>query len=127
MTIVKQLVQFAVVPLAMAASVALSLWILLGILHIERLSYPARPQPAPLEQDLSDLEMEPAGAPTAVQLRAALIRHGYSIGPLDTGGNMNDETMTALRAFQDNNAVLVQPTCDPRCWTLLSMPAPEAE
>src|SRR5215218_3738193 len=125
MTIVKPLVQLAVPPLAMAAGVALSLWILLGVLHSERLSYPARPQPAAPKQELGALEMEAVPGRTVVEIRAALIRHGYSVGP--PGATFNEETLTALLAFQDNNALPVQPTCDQQCWTTLNMPMPESD
>jgi len=59
------------------------------------------------------------------QLQGALIKRGYSIGLAGGDGSFDDDTLTALAAFQDNNALPVQPTCDQQCWIMLGLPHPE--
>ena len=66
------------------------------------------------------------GGPLVTQLQGALIKRGYSVGLAGADGNFfDDDTLTALGAFQDNNALPVQPTCDQQCWTMLGLPQPE--
>jgi peptidoglycan hydrolase-like protein with peptidoglycan-binding domain len=57
------------------------------------------------------------------QLQGALVRNGYSVG--SGGADANDNTLTALEAFQDNNGLPVQPRCDPPCRTALGLPDPQ--
>ena len=64
--------------------------------------------------------------PLVTQLQGALIKRGYSIGVEGADGNFFDnDTLTALGAFQDNNALPVQPRCDQQCWTMLGPSHPE--
>jgi hypothetical protein len=57
------------------------------------------------------------------QIQGALIAKGYSVGP--TGADGNDSTLTALEAFQDDQALPVQPKCDQQCRTALGLPNPQ--
>lgn len=63
--------------------------------------------------------------PLVTQLQDALIEKDYSIGLAGADGTFDDETLAALKAFQDNNALPVQPTCDQQCWTTLGPSHPE--
>jgi hypothetical protein len=54
----------------------------------------------------------------------ALIAKGYPVGPGGANGTFNDDTLTALMAFQDANALPVQAECDQQCWTALGLPGP---
>ena len=75
---------------------------------------------------LEDLPLEAGDSgPLVTQLQGALIKDGYSLGLAGADGNLNDETLAALGAFQDNNALPVQPYCDQPCWTALGLPRPE--
>jgi Putative peptidoglycan binding domain len=58
-----------------------------------------------------------------VQMQGALARKGYSVGA--AGADGNDDTVAALEAFQSNNALPVQPKCDPQCRTALGLPDPQ--
>jgi peptidoglycan hydrolase-like protein with peptidoglycan-binding domain len=49
----------------------------------------------------------------------ALISNGYSVGPAGATGTFDNDTTTALEAFQDNAALPVQPLCDKATWTAL--------
>jgi len=52
-------------------------------------------------------------------LQHALIANGYSVGPAGATGVFDNDTTSALEAFQDNSALLVQPLCDKATWTAL--------
>ena len=52
-------------------------------------------------------------------MQRALIKKGYSIHP--TGPHGQDDTLTALEAFQDDSALPVQSKCDQQCWTALGL------
>jgi peptidoglycan hydrolase-like protein with peptidoglycan-binding domain len=52
-------------------------------------------------------------------LQHALIANGCSVGADGANGVFNDDTTSALEAFQDNAALPVQPLCDQACWTAL--------
>jgi hypothetical protein len=81
---------------------------------------PAPPEPQPAKLDLS--------SPLAAKMQGALLKNGYSLGKdgddrdVNDVNDVNDGTLAALEAFQDNNALPVQPTCDERCWTMLGFP-----
>jgi peptidoglycan hydrolase-like protein with peptidoglycan-binding domain len=55
-------------------------------------------------------------------MQSALINKGFSVGSTGADGNFNEDTLTGLEAFQDNNALPVQPLCDQQCWTALGLP-----
>jgi hypothetical protein len=63
--------------------------------------------------------------PLVTQMQGALIAKGYGVGLAGADGDFNDDTLTALGAFQDNNALPVQPTCDQACWTTLGLLLPK--
>lgn len=52
-------------------------------------------------------------------LQHALIANGFSVGPKGADGIFGNATTTALEAFQDDNALTVQPLCDKACWAAL--------
>jgi peptidoglycan hydrolase-like protein with peptidoglycan-binding domain len=52
-------------------------------------------------------------------LQYALIANGYSVGPAGANGTFDDDTTNALRTFQDDHALPVQPLCDTATWTAL--------
>ena len=58
------------------------------------------------------------------QMQGALIKKGFSIGPGGADGVFNEDTLMALEAFQDDNALPVQPKCDQQCWTALDLAGP---
>jgi hypothetical protein len=39
-------------------------------------------------------------------------------------GELRMDTLVGLEAFQDSNALPVQPKCDQQCWTALGLPGP---
>jgi hypothetical protein len=150
----KPLAEIAVYSVAMPATVGLCLWVLLGPLRIDRyLGVPipgltnadsvaatTAPVGAPVPADKEEPETattvvgEPETAATVVlfpgddgrllaQMQGALIRKGYSVGT--AGADANDNTLTALEAFQDDKALPVQPKCDPQCRTALGLPDPQ--
>lgn len=147
MTIGKELAQFATCSVAMATAVALCLWVLFVSLHIG-LSAVGVPEQKPAEvevqklpqnaerekalaipeQKLGDLRREGLpfgdGSPLVTQMQGKLIKKGYLIGAVGADGNFNDNTLTALEAFQDNNALPVQTKCNQQCWTALGLPEP---
>lgn len=154
MTVVKQLNEFVVYPVAMGAGVALCLWVLLEPLGIGRLaaggqsSTLATPDPPPIPDKQGAAATEddqfarPSGriasamdhlplkagdsGPLVVQLQGALIKKGYSVSHADAdGGNLDDDTLAALGAFQDDHALPVRPSCDRQCWTALGLSRPE--
>ena len=49
-------------------------------------------------------------------LQAALVADGY-LAPVN--GTFDDATIAALEAFQGDNALPVQPSCDEACWQAL--------
>jgi peptidoglycan hydrolase-like protein with peptidoglycan-binding domain len=59
------------------------------------------------------------------RMQGALVEKGYGVGLAGADGNFSESTLTALQAFQDNNALPVQPKCDQECWTALDLPRPE--
>ena len=63
--------------------------------------------------------------PLVTQMQGALIAKGYGVGLAGADGDFNDDALTALGAFQDNNALPVQPTCDQTCWTTLGLSLPK--
>jgi len=160
MTIGKQLAQFAAYPVAMAATVGLCLWVLLGPLHIgqstvyplpepapastpgpiparvntpEPVSVPVNtpePVPIPASNPERKLDLGMAGVPgngsaLVTQVQSALIKKGYSVGLAGADGNLTNNTLTALEAFQDDNALPVQPKCDQQCRTALGFSGPD--
>ncbi len=135
MTIGKQLAQFATYSVAMAAAVALCLWVLFEPLHFGGVASGCEQSvcsPVPerrLEGGGGDFETagDPGDSgPLVTQMQGALIKKGYSVGPADADGNFNDNTLTALEAFQDDNALPVQSKCDQQCWTALGLPGTES-
>jgi hypothetical protein len=58
------------------------------------------------------------------QMQNAIIGKGFSVGPAGANGVFNEDTLTGLEAFQDNDALPVQPLCDQQCWTALGLPGP---
>jgi peptidoglycan hydrolase-like protein with peptidoglycan-binding domain len=62
--------------------------------------------------------------PLVTQMQGALVAKGFSVGPSGPTGTFDDDTLTALEAFQDNNALPVQPKCDQQCWTALGLAGP---
>jgi peptidoglycan hydrolase-like protein with peptidoglycan-binding domain len=62
--------------------------------------------------------------PMVTQMQSAIIGKGYSVGPGGATGTFNDDTLTGLMAFQDNDALPVQPFCNQQCWTALGLPGP---
>ena len=58
------------------------------------------------------------------QMQNAIIKKGFSCGPKGADGSFGNATLTALQAFQDDNALTVQPKCDQACWTALGLPGP---
>jgi Putative peptidoglycan binding domain len=131
MTIGKELAQFATYSVAMAAAVALCLWVLFVPLRIDRLAgaVPEQKLAVP-EQKSGDLgraglPLVPGDCgPLVTQVQGKLIKNGYSVATAGADGNFNDNTLTALGAFQDNNALPVQPKCDQQCWTALGLSQP---
>jgi hypothetical protein len=62
--------------------------------------------------------------PMVTQMQNAIVGRGFSIGAAGANGIFNEDTLTALEAFQDDEALPVQPLCDQQCWTTLGLPAP---
>ena len=60
-----------------------------------------------------------------MQMQGALVEKGYSVGPAGADGNFNDSTLAALEAFQDDNALPIQPKCDQQCRTALGLSGSE--
>jgi hypothetical protein len=56
-------------------------------------------------------------------MRDALAKKGYWAGPAAADGS--DNALTALEAFQDNEALPVQPKCDQQCRIALGLPEAE--
>ncbi|MEA2934367.1 MAG: putative peptidoglycan binding domain [Variibacter sp.] len=56
-------------------------------------------------------------------LQYALMANGYTVGPARPSGTFDEQTLTALAAFQDSNALPVQPFCDNQAWSAL-LPQP---
>jgi hypothetical protein len=76
---------------------------------------------------MSELPLVPGDSGAlVVQMQGALIKNGYSCGAAGANGDFNDDTLTALEAFQDNSALPVQAECDQECWTALGLPGPDA-
>jgi hypothetical protein len=123
MTIRKELAQFATYSVAMAGAVALCLWVLLVPL---RIGWPAgSPELNPEDLAAVALPLVPGDCgPLVRRMQDKLIKKGYSVGRTGADGNFNDNTLRALGAFRDNNALPVQPTCDPQCWTALGLSRP---
>jgi hypothetical protein len=62
--------------------------------------------------------------PMVTQMQNAIIGKGFSVGPAGANGTFNEDTLVGLEAFQDSNALPVQPKCDQQCWTALGLPGP---
>jgi Putative peptidoglycan binding domain len=77
------------------------------------------PEPKPEEPGVSGFPGD--SGPLVTRMQGALIKKGYSAGPAGADGNFNDDTLTALQAFQDDNALPVQRTCDQQCWNGLGL------
>jgi hypothetical protein len=77
------------------------------------------PEPKPEEPGVSGVPGD--SGPLVTQMQGALIKKGYSAGAAGADGNFNDDTLTALQAFQDGNALPVQRTCDQQCWNVLGL------
>ena len=124
MTIGKRLPQYATYSVAMATAVALSLWVLFVPLRIGGFAGPV------LEQEFP--EQEPGSPPPApgdcgllvARMQGKLIEEGYSVASTGADGYFGDGTLTALGAFQDNNALPVQPMCVHQCWAALGLSQP---
>ena len=144
MAVVRQLVEYATYPIAMGVGVGLCLWALLGPLRIDRLTVseraisakadhlplvpvdrPTRP-PGRVTSAIADFPLVAGDrGPLVTQMQGALIAKGYGVGLAGADGDFNDDTLTALAAFQDNDALPVQQTCDQECWTTLGLSLPE--
>ena len=81
------------------------------------------PEPKPEEPGVSGFPGD--SGPLVIRMQGALIKKGYSAGTAGADGNFNDDTLTALQAFQDGNALPVQRTCDQQCWNALGLSIPE--
>jgi hypothetical protein len=145
----KPLAEIAIYSVAMPATIGLCLWVLLGPLRIDRyLGVPipglpkansaaaiVAPVGAPVPGDKADSETATVIEPAAIvlfpgddgrllaQMQGALTGKGYSVG--SGGADENDNTLSALEAFQSDNALPVQPKCDQQCWTALGLPDPQ--
>ena len=74
---------------------------------------------------MNQLPLKPGDSGDLVkQMQEALTKKGFSTGPEGANGNFNNDTLTALQAFQDDNALPVQPECNQKCWTALGLPGP---
>jgi hypothetical protein len=62
--------------------------------------------------------------PMVTQMQTAIIGKGFFVGADGANGVFNDDTLNGLEAFQDGNAITVQPLCDQQCWTALGLPGP---
>ena len=141
MVIAKRLAQFAACSIAMGATVGVCLWVWFVFAPSLIEQYAALPEPTKQEQnaevekvpslpeqatdqtpaDLA-LPLTPGASGLFVKLmQGALIAKGSSVGPAGANGNFNDDTLVALQAFQDNNALPVQPKCDRECWSALGL------
>jgi hypothetical protein len=137
----KPLAEIAIYSVAMPATVGLCLWVLLGPFQIDRyLSLPI-PKPKPEIAKTATITPVPnaeAGSETAavvlfpgddgrllaqIQIQGALIKKGYVVGP--AGADGNDTTLTALKAFQSDHGLPVQPNCDQQCRSALGLPNPQ--
>jgi peptidoglycan hydrolase-like protein with peptidoglycan-binding domain len=77
------------------------------------------------EKMMAGLPLRPGDTgPMVTQMQNALIGKGFSVGSAGANGVFNDDTLNALQAFQDNNALPVQALCDQKCWTALGLPGP---
>jgi hypothetical protein len=110
----KRLAEIAILSVAMPATVFLCLWVLFGLFPI---GVPVR------ELSLQDSGMAAIGIVPGeghwVKMQRALVKKGYSILP--AGPHGQDNTLTALEAFQDDSALPVQPKCDQQCWSALGL------
>jgi len=138
----KPLAEIAIYSVVMPATVGLCLWVLLGPFRIDRyLSLPI-PGPTPVITKTATVAPVPnavvafpapkadSGTATVIlfpgddgrllaQVQGALVGKGYSVGA--AGADGNDATLTALEAFQSDNALPVQPKCDQQCRTVLGL------
>jgi peptidoglycan hydrolase-like protein with peptidoglycan-binding domain len=77
------------------------------------------------EKTMAGLPLRPRDTgPMVTQMQNALIGKGFSVGSAGANDVFNDDTLSALQAFQDNNALPVQSLCDQKCWTALGLPGP---
>jgi hypothetical protein len=114
----KRLAEIAILSVAMPATVFLCLWVLVGVLHVDRLLGVPEPELSLQDSGLAAIGIVP-GEGHWLKMQRALIRKGYSILPADALGQ--DDTLTALEAFQDDSALPVQPKCDQQCWAALGL------
>jgi peptidoglycan hydrolase-like protein with peptidoglycan-binding domain len=74
---------------------------------------------------MAGLPLKPGDSgPMVTAMQNALIAKGFSVGPGGANGTFNDDTLNALMAFQDNDALPVKAECDQQCWTALGLPGP---
>jgi peptidoglycan hydrolase-like protein with peptidoglycan-binding domain len=74
---------------------------------------------------MASLPLEPGDTGELVTaMQNAIVAKGYFIGAAGADGTFNDDTLGALEAFQDNEALPVQPLCDETCWNALGLPWP---
>ena len=59
--------------------------------------------------------------PMVTQMQNAIIAKGFSVGPAGANGIFLPDTLSGLEAFQDDDALPVQPLCDQQCWTALGL------
>ena len=133
MTAQKPLAEIAIYSVAMPATVGLCLWVLVGPFGIDRylsLPIPKRKEITRAATIASVPAAEADSGPVVLfpgddgrllaQLQGALVGKGYSVG--SAGAEGNDDALTALEAFQSDNALPVQPKCDQPCRTALGLP-----
>ena len=97
-----------------------AVWLSLAVFHVERFAASAR--------NAAEAMNGPVNARSSsgliAQMQAELLKKGYSVGPAGAAGVFNDETLRALQAFEDNNALPVAPQCDRTCQAALGLGAP---
>jgi hypothetical protein len=118
MTTRKRLAEIAILSVAMPATVLLCLWVLFGVLRIDLLLGVPKRELSLQDSGKAAIGIVP-GEGHWLKMQHALIKKGYSILP--TGPHGQDNTLTALEAFQDDSALPVQPKCDQPCWTALGL------
>jgi peptidoglycan hydrolase-like protein with peptidoglycan-binding domain len=125
MTIGKELAQFATYSVAMATAVAFSLWVWFVPLRIGGFAGPVLKQEFPEQEPRVLLPLAPGDCGLLVaRMQGKLIEGGYSVASTGADGYFDDSTLTALGAFQDNNALPVQPMCVQQCWAALGLSQP---
>ena len=89
----KQLAEIAILSVAMPATVFLCLWVLFGVLRIDRLLGVPKRELSLLDSGQGAIGIVP-GEGHWLKMQRALIKKGYSIHP--TGPHGQDDTLTAL-------------------------------